>query len=340
MFEEIVDSSSISLVLKLKISVNYWIDHKKRQLSLLEVLDEVAHNVLVFFQCVPERVKNVPSVVVNAFVIMPSCHFFTVSLIQDVLVKAYQPFCQLLKNRCWRDTNFAKFVRQILQSEGNQIMEGKCWIDLLRLKSVAEVDEPNIATQGADEEVLVLWLIIWKGKRFIKQNSVTHETKEKLFWENYRHDQVLIVKIFSRAKLLVQSKISFNTSSVNICSFRRPELRRSMSIALHYSFRTLDHKLLFDSENIQEHLVEQVYLKFCDLQQFPQWLLNLQNLTHINVASNGIEKIPENIQKLTNLNYFDASDNRLTSLACGLFKLSQLRYLDVAGNFIEKIPKG
>lgn len=113
-----------------------------------------------------------------------------------------------------------------------------------------------------------------------------------------------------------------------------------MSIALHYSFRTLDHQQLFESENIQEKHVEQVYLKFCDLQRFPEWLLNLQNLTHINIASNVIEEIPESIQRLSCLNYFDASDNRLSSLSSGLFNLTQLRYLDVAGNFIEKIPKG
>lgn len=113
-----------------------------------------------------------------------------------------------------------------------------------------------------------------------------------------------------------------------------------MSIALHYSFRTIDHQLLLESENIQEKLVEQVYLKFCDLQQIPEWLLSLENLTHINISSNVIQEIPERILKLANLNYFDVSDNRLTSLSSGIFELTQLRYLDVSGNFIETIPKG
>lgn len=148
----------------------------------------------------------------------------------------------------------------------------------------------------------------------------------------------MIVKIFSRKNHLSDLKLVF--SSVSFLSFKKLELQQPMSIALHYSFRTLDHQLLFESENIQEKLVEQVYLKFCDLQRFPEWLISLENLTHINISSNVIEEIPESILKLSNLNYFDASDNRLTRLSSGLFELTQLRYLDVAGNFIERIPKG
>lgn len=112
-----------------------------------------------------------------------------------------------------------------------------------------------------------------------------------------------------------------------------------MSIALHYSFRPIDHESLCD-DKIQEDQVEQVYLKFCDLGRFPDWLTRLPNLTHINISCNAIELVPPTLSSLTNLNYLDLSDNRLMNLSPTLFELTQLRYLDVAGNFIETIPTG
>lgn len=113
-----------------------------------------------------------------------------------------------------------------------------------------------------------------------------------------------------------------------------------MSIALHYSFRKIDHHTLCDAEQISEDLVEQVYLKFCDLIEFPEWVTRLKNLTHINISSNAIEDFPVQLDSLKNLNYLDVSDNRLTVLPPTLFELTQLRYLDVAGNFIEILPTG
>lgn len=113
-----------------------------------------------------------------------------------------------------------------------------------------------------------------------------------------------------------------------------------MSIALHYSFRKIDHHTLCDAEQIAEDSVEQVYLKFCDLIEFPEWVTQLKNLTHINISSNAIEEFPAQLRILACLNYLDISDNRLTVLPPTLFELTQLRYLDVAGNFIEILPTG
>jgi Leucine-rich repeat (LRR) protein len=113
-----------------------------------------------------------------------------------------------------------------------------------------------------------------------------------------------------------------------------------MSIALHYSFRPINHQLSCNGEQIPEDQVEQIYLKFCDLDKFPEWLTRLQNLTHINISCNLIEQVPSSLNLLKNLNYLDISDNRLMILSPALFDLTQLRYLDVSGNFIEKIPTG
>lgn len=129
-----------------------------------------------------------------------------------------------------------------------------------------------------------------------------------------------------------------------LCSLRQFRTRSASSsmssIALHYSFRKIDNNSLCEDEPIAEDLIEQVYLKFCDLLNFPQWLGRLTNLTHINISSNMIENLPPEISHLKNLNYLDVSENSLTSLAPSLFELDQLRYLDLSGNFIEEIPTG
>lgn len=113
-----------------------------------------------------------------------------------------------------------------------------------------------------------------------------------------------------------------------------------MSIALHYSFRKIDQESPYDRDYIQEHLVEQVYLKFCDLTGFPEWLLGLQNLTHINISCNAIDQLPPTLELLPNLNYLDASANKIAALPESLFLLTKLCYLDVSRNLIENIPAG
>lgn len=111
-------------------------------------------------------------------------------------------------------------------------------------------------------------------------------------------------------------------------------------IALHYSFRNIDHQSPCDAEQLQEDSVDQVYLKFCDLTKFPEWLVRFPNLTHLNISCNAIERITAELDMMSNLNYLDLSNNHLLELPTKLFKLDQLRYLDVAGNFIETIPSG
>lgn len=113
-----------------------------------------------------------------------------------------------------------------------------------------------------------------------------------------------------------------------------------MSIALHYSFRKIDYHTLCDDNEIPEEFVEQVYLKACDLTRFPDWLMRLRNLTHINISCNEIEIIPIDINSLESLNYLDVSDNRISEIPSSLLDLVQLKYLDLSGNFIDVIPTG
>ncbi|CRK91345.1 CLUMA_CG005018, isoform A [Clunio marinus] len=112
-----------------------------------------------------------------------------------------------------------------------------------------------------------------------------------------------------------------------------------MSIALHYNFRNISNESSsIHEEQIDENSVEQIYLKFCNLIEFPKWLIKLHNLTHINISNNSIECFPPSINLLQNLDYLDISENRLMKLPTNFFQLTQLRYLDVSGNFIENIP--
>lgn len=113
-----------------------------------------------------------------------------------------------------------------------------------------------------------------------------------------------------------------------------------MLLALHYSFRKIDNFIISLDEDIQENLVQQVYLKQCELFSFPNWLERLLNLTHINISYNVIGKIPSEISLLQNLAFLDVSNNCITTIPVELFDLKNLTYLDLGGNFIEKIPRG
>lgn len=112
------------------------------------------------------------------------------------------------------------------------------------------------------------------------------------------------------------------------------------SIALHYSFRKIDLHTFCDDDRISEDSVEQVYLKACDLEIFPEWLVRLKNLTHIVISSNLLNEIPQEIGLLMNLNYLDINENQLMELPSSLFTLVELKYLDVSGNYIGSIPSG
>lgn len=112
-----------------------------------------------------------------------------------------------------------------------------------------------------------------------------------------------------------------------------------MSIALHYSFRKINYENFCDDQEIPKQSVEQVYLKACDLIKFPEWLMGLENLTHLVMSTNILQEIPQEIDSLRNLNYLDISDNQLFELPPSLFSLEELKYLDASGNYIESLPK-
>jgi hypothetical protein len=83
----------------------------------------------------------VPAIVIHIFVVVIlSRVIFVVPDQQNVLIKLDKPDCQLLQNCSRCDANATIFVRQIFQSESNQVLEGEGVIDFLGLKRVAEVN--------------------------------------------------------------------------------------------------------------------------------------------------------------------------------------------------------
>jgi Leucine-rich repeat (LRR) protein len=109
-------------------------------------------------------------------------------------------------------------------------------------------------------------------------------------------------------------------------------------MSLHLSFRNSDE---IDSSEVQNpDSIEQVYIKFCDLEVFPQLTFKLCNLTHLSIASNNISFVPKEIQNLAHLTYLDVSSNNISSLVEDLFKLSKIEYFDASYNYITQIPGG
>lgn len=109
-------------------------------------------------------------------------------------------------------------------------------------------------------------------------------------------------------------------------------------MSLHLSFRNSDE--IEDSQVQDPHLIEQVYIKFCELEVFPQLTFKLCNLTHLSIASNNISFVPKEIQVLAHLTYLDISSNNISSFAEELFKLSKVEYFDASFNYIRQIPEG
>lgn len=109
-------------------------------------------------------------------------------------------------------------------------------------------------------------------------------------------------------------------------------------MSLHLNFRTSDE---IDESQVQNPLlIEQAYIKFCDLEVFPQLTFKLINLTHLSIASNNISFVPKEIQILVHLTYLDISSNNITVLNNEFFRLSKVEYFDASYNYITHIPAG
>ncbi|XP_003494147.1 leucine-rich repeat-containing protein 47 [Bombus impatiens] len=74
------------------------------------------------------------------------------------------------------------------------------------------------------------------------------------------------------------------------------------------------------------------------LQEVPEEIGKLQNLTTLVLHSNEISKIPNTIEKLGKLKVLDCSRNKLTSLPDEIGKLPQLTTMNFSSNLLRSLP--
>jgi Leucine-rich repeat (LRR) protein len=114
-----------------------------------------------------------------------------------------------------------------------------------------------------------------------------------------------------------------------------------MSLALHYNYRRIDQsKIVDEAEEIDQENVSEVYLKECNLENFPYWIYQLKNLTILKISYNKIEQIDDEIGELSHLELLDISHNNLTAINRVFFKLVKLKMLDFSANRIDQFPEG
>ncbi|XP_003705780.1 leucine-rich repeat-containing protein 47 [Megachile rotundata] len=82
------------------------------------------------------------------------------------------------------------------------------------------------------------------------------------------------------------------------------------------------------------------YLKITQtcLQEIPEEIGKLLNLTNLVLYSNEISKIPDTIGKLDKLKFLDCSSNKLVSLPDEIGKLPQLTTMNLSANLLKSLP--
>ncbi|MBI5355423.1 MAG: leucine-rich repeat domain-containing protein [Candidatus Aenigmarchaeota archaeon] len=78
----------------------------------------------------------------------------------------------------------------------------------------------------------------------------------------------------------------------------------------------------------------------CDLEEFPEPILELGYLRILEIYNNKITSIPDGIYKLENLKVLELQNNKLEGLPQGLAKMKKLEKIVLSGNKITKLPEG
>ncbi|XP_043265165.1 leucine-rich repeat-containing protein 47-like [Colletes gigas] len=74
------------------------------------------------------------------------------------------------------------------------------------------------------------------------------------------------------------------------------------------------------------------------LQEVPEEIEKLQNLTNLVLHSNELAKIPSTIDKVEKLKFLDCSRNKLSSLPDEIGRLSQLTTMNFSSNLLKSLP--
>jgi internalin A len=75
------------------------------------------------------------------------------------------------------------------------------------------------------------------------------------------------------------------------------------------------------------------------IQEVPESIGQLTNLTYLNLSSNQLTALPESIGQLINLTYLNLSSNQLTALPESIGQLINLTYLNLSSNQLTALPE-
>jgi len=115
------------------------------------------------------------------------------------------------------------------------------------------------------------------------------------------------------------------------------QLEQSLKIECYPNAR-ISESNMFAAE---EKKITKINLSENNLTEFPELLLQFQNLDVLDLSYNKLIKIPESIEKFKNLKDLDLGKNMLTTLPESIFKLKSLTKLDLRSNTFtyEEIQK-
>lgn len=82
-----------------------------------------------------------------------------------------------------------------------------------------------------------------------------------------------------------------------------------------------------------------LYLENLGLNEFPMEILELSNLTLLDLGGNELTTLPESIEKLTNLTKLNVKENNLTSLPEAIGKQTKLAELHIYNNQLTSLPE-
>jgi len=98
-------------------------------------------------------------------------------------------------------------------------------------------------------------------------------------------------------------------------------------------------EILEKIKETKEKNLKELDLSFGRLTKFPESIVELQDLTWLNLMGNNLTEIPEIITRLQNLTTLDLSDNNLTEIPESIIRLQNLTWLNLSGNNLTKITE-
>lgn len=107
-------------------------------------------------------------------------------------------------------------------------------------------------------------------------------------------------------------------------------------VILHWNYRGL--KEIPEAVRKVGQDVEEIYLKYNNLENLPHWISDFSNVTNLYLHGNHIKSLPITLGDMVQLTVLDLSNNDLKELPSNLGRLVNLRSLVLNNNWIESLP--